>query len=93
MRIMLAVLACAVASAAAAQSLAISPNDTTQSLIASQKGKRITVRLRSGQELTGLVRDASERLLVLSEVSGREFFDAAVPMGSIDAVLVRVKQP
>lgn len=93
MRIMLAVLACAVASAAAAQGLAISPNDTTHSLIASQKGKRITVRLRSGQELTGLVRDASERLLVLSEVSGREFFDAAVPIGSIDAVLVRVKQP
>ena len=94
MRLALTVLVCVVlASDAFAQALAISPADTTQSVIAAQKGKRITVRLRSGQELSGVVRDSSDRLLVLGEVSGREFFDAAVPIDAIEAVLVRTRQP
>jgi hypothetical protein len=39
-----------------------------------------------------VVRDSSDRLLVLGEVSGREFFDAAVPIVAIEAVLVRTRQ-
>jgi hypothetical protein len=59
---------------------------------AAQKGKRVTVRLRSGQELTGLVRDATGRRLVIGSVAGREYFDAVVPLESVDAVLIRAKQ-
>ena len=93
MRLALTVLVCVVlATAAFAQGLTVAPADTTQSVIAAQKGKRITVRLRSGQELSGVVRDSSDRLLVLGEVSGREFFDAAVPIDAIEAVLVRTRQ-
>ena len=93
MRLTLALLVCVVlATGAFAQGIPISPTDTTQSVIAAQKGKRITVRLRSGQELSGVVRDSSDRLLILGEVSGREFFDAAVPIDAIEAVLVRTKQ-
>ena len=94
MRFALTLLVFAVlATGASAQGLTISPTDTTQSVIAAQKGKRITVRLRSGQELSGVVRDSSDRLLILGEVSGREFFDAAVPIDAIEAVLVRTRQP
>ena len=76
----------------AAQELRIGPNDTMQAVIAAQKGKRVTVRVRSGQELTGTVRDVSARLLHLGAISGREFFDAVVPLESIDAVQVRTKE-
>lgn len=94
MRFALAFLVCLVlATGAFAQGITISATDTTQSVIAAQKGKRITVRLRSGQELSGLVRDSSDRVLVLGEVSGREFFDAAIPIDAIEAVLVRTRQP
>lgn len=92
-RYIAALLCLAFTSSAIAQGLTLSPADTTQSVVAAQKGKRVTVRLRSGQELSGTVRDASERLLVLGEVSGRELFDAVVPMEAIEAVLVRTKQP
>jgi hypothetical protein len=93
MRVALALLVCVVlATSAFAQGITISPADTTQSVIAAQKGKRITLRLRSGQELSGVVRDSSDRLVVLGEVSGREFFDAAVPIDAIEAVLVRARQ-
>lgn len=75
-----------------AQELGIAGADTAQSVIAAQKGKRITLRLRSGQELTGVVRDANAKLVVLGALQGREFFDAAIPLDSVEAVLVRIKQ-
>ncbi len=89
----LSILALCLACAAPlqAQPLALSASDTTQTVIAAQKGKRITLRLRSGQEISGVVRDVSERLVVLGEVATREFFDAAVPLEAIEAVLVRVR--
>lgn len=86
-----ALLCLAITSSAFADGLAVAPADTTASVIAAQKGKRITLRLRSGEEITGLVRNASDRLVVLGQVSGRELFDAAVPVDAVEAVLVRVQ--
>jgi len=74
-----------------AQELRISANDSVQTVLAARIGKPVTVRLSSGQELTGTVREASSKLLVLGALSGREFFDAAVPLEKIEAVLVRTK--
>ena len=93
MRLLVTVVIClAVVAQAYGQGLSVAASDTTQSVISAQKGKRITIRLRSGQELTGTVRDSTDRLLVLGEVSGREFFDAIVPIDAVEAVLVRTKQ-
>ena len=85
-------LALCLAAPAYAQEVKIAPNDTVQSLLAGQKTKRVTVRLRSGQELTGTVRDVTSRLVVLGALGGREFFDAVVPLESVEAVLIRTKQ-
>jgi hypothetical protein len=88
----LLVTACLAAFAAAASAqVGISPGDTPQSVLAAQKGKPVTVRLRGGQELTGSVRDVNARVVVLGPVSGREFFDAVVPLEAIDAILIRTK--
>jgi hypothetical protein len=76
----------------AAQEFRIGANDTVQSLLAAQKGKRVSVRVRSGQEFTGTVHEVTGRLVQLGAISGREFFDAVVPLEAIDAVLVRTKQ-
>jgi len=93
MRLLVIALAClAIGMQASAQGVTVSAADTTQSVIAAQKGKRITVRLRSGQELSGTVRESSDRLVVLEGITGREFFDAVVPVDAIEAVLIRTKQ-
>ena len=93
MRAIVAILAAAlVCPAAFAQDVSIAANDTSQSVLAAQKGKRVTVRLRSGQELTGLVREANGRLAVIGALTGREFFDAVVPLEAIEAVLIRTRQ-
>src|SRR3954464_2844660 len=83
-------LAVAAAPGAAAD-LKLGANDTVQSMLTAQKGARVTVRLRSGQEVTGAVRDVNARVVQLGGVTGKEFFDAVVPLEAIDAIFVRVK--
>ena len=93
MRNTLAVLAFTLLPAlvAQAQELSVGASDTVQSILAARKGKAVTVRLSGGQELTGTVREATARIVVLGGLAGREFFDAAVPLEKIEAVIVRTK--
>lgn len=77
---------------AQAQELSIGAADTVQSVLQAQKGKRVTVRLAGGQELTGVVREATAKLVVLGALTGREFFDAAVPLEKVEAVIIRTRQ-
>lgn len=92
MRLLVTIVLCLALTQASAQGLTVAPADTIQSVVSAQKGKRITLRLRSGQELTGTLRNATDRLVVLAELAGREFFEAVVPIEVIEAVIVRTKQ-
>ena len=83
-------LACTAAPAASAE-LRVAASDSVESVLAAQKDKRVTVRLRSGQELTGTVRNVTGKLVQLGAVTGKEFFDAVVPLEAVEAVLVRTK--
>ena len=93
MRPLLAALAASflIALPAQAQGLDVSPSDSIQTVLAARKGKPVTLRLAGGQEITGTVREATGKLVVLGALSGREFFDAAVAIEKIDAVIVRNK--
>jgi hypothetical protein len=74
-----------------AAELKVGASDTVESVLAAQKGKKVTLRLRSGQETGGTVAFVSAKLVQLSAVSGKEFFDAVVPLDAIEAVFVRTK--
>ena len=65
--------------------------DTLQKQIEAQKGKKITLRLRSGEELTGTVKATTNELVHLGELSGKEFFDALIDVNQVAALIVRVK--
>lgn len=93
MRSMLAAFAASflVALPAQAQEMSVGAGDSIQSVLAARKGKPVTLRLSGGQELTGTLREATPKLAVLGGLSGREFFDAAVPIEKIEAVIVRNK--
>lgn len=67
-------------------------DDSMQTVLIAQKGKQVTITLNSGDELTGKVGDVTGKLLVLQELSGKEFFDAAVSLEKISAVIVRAKE-
>ena len=74
-----------------AAELKVGANDSVQTALAGQKGARVTVRTRSGQEITGVVREVNANLVQIGAVTGKEYFDAVVPLSAVDAVYVRVK--
>lgn len=80
------------AAAVTAAELRIGANDTVQTVLAAQKGARVTVRVRSGQEITGVVKEVGSRVAQIGAVSGKDFFDAVVPLDAIDAVFIRTRE-
>lgn len=74
-----------------AEPLLVGKGDTVVSVLTAAKGKRVTVRLDGGEEMTGIVRDVTGKLLHLGELSGREFFDAAIATDRVAAVIIRVR--
>lgn len=56
-----------------------------------REGKIATVLLTSGTELTGKVSNVSDDSVKLSELAGKEFFDAVIDMDDVQAVVVRAR--
>ena len=90
--ILLLLMSLVAAQAWCAESLSIKPGDTLQKVLEGYKGKRVTIRLQAGEELTGKVKGITKELLHLEELTRREYFDAVVDLGKIDAVIVRAKE-
>ena len=72
-----------------ADPVSIHAGDTLQSQIEGQKGKRVTLRLISGEDITGTVRDTTKELVQLGELSGKEFYDAVIDISKVSALIVR----
>ena len=79
------------ASVVVAAPLSLAADDTVSSVLAAQKGNRVTVKLRSGEELTGTVSALSGSAVQLSELAGKEFYDAVVAMDAVAAVVIRTR--
>ena len=57
--------------------------------LTARSGSAITLRLSSGQELTGKLTMLNEDAVMLEELTGREFFDAVIPVDRIEALIAR----
>lgn len=75
-----------------ADPLVVKGDDDIASLLAANKGKRITVKLDSGEELTGIVGEVNNKIVQLQELAGKEFFDAVIDKEDISALIIRTKQ-
>jgi len=71
---------------------AVKAGDTIQQVLEAQKGKKVTIRLGAGDELTGKVTVVTKELLHLSGLTGRDFFDAVIEVSKIQVVIVRAKE-
>jgi hypothetical protein len=74
-----------------AEPVTISSGDTIQKVLTAQTGKRVSVKIKSGEELTGTVTTVTDELTHLNQLAGKEFYDAIVVNKSIVAVIIRVK--
>lgn len=71
--------------------LEVGDADTVKVVLERQVGKRVAVVLSTGQEMNGVVVKVTRDVLHLSELTGREFFDAVIPLDRINAVVIRVR--
>ncbi len=65
--------------------------DVIKSALEQQIGKRVKVKLESGQDLDGKVAKVGSHAVQLAELTGMEFFDATVKLDEIAAVIVKVR--
>lgn len=74
-----------------AEPLSVGNNDSIGSILTAQMGKRVAVKIKSGEEYTGTVRTVTKELTHLGELAGKEFYDAVIVNKAIEAVVIRVK--
>lgn len=77
--------------AAEEPALQVSQVDTVRAVLAKHTGERVTVKLDSGEELSGKVQSVGDHVAHLSELSGKEFYDAVIDLDEIAAVIIRVR--
>lgn len=68
------------------------PALSTHDFLASQQGKRVSVRLGGGETLEGFVAKIGDHQVLLSNLTGRDYYDALVKIESIEAVIFRARE-
>ena len=66
-------------------------SDTILSILQKNAGQTVELRMNSGDKIAGKVEKVGIKLIHLSQLTGAEFFDAAVNAEDVAAVIVRTK--
>ena len=64
---------------------------TIRDVLQENFGKRVIVRLESGESLEGAVLKVGDTVVHLARITGRDFYDAVVRIDRISAVLFKVR--
>lgn len=64
---------------------------TIKDVLTENVGKRIIVRLESGENLEGTVIKVGELVVHIAKLSGKDFYDAVVRIDNISAVIFKVR--
>lgn len=66
-------------------------SDTILSILQKNTGQIVELRMKSGEKIGGKVEKVADKLVHLSQLTGAEFFDAAIDTAEVAAVVVRTK--
>lgn len=69
----------------------LNPASGIKDILKEHTGKRVYVRMESGEEMLGIVSKGGDHLVQISEVAGRDFYDAAIRIDRISAVIFKVR--
>ena len=64
---------------------------TVRDVLTENTGKRVIVRMESGENLEGTVTRVGDSLVHIAKLSGKDFYDAVVRIDQISAVLFKVR--
>ena len=65
--------------------------DTVKTVLDRLVGKRVSLVLTTGPELAGIVSVVGDKVVLLTDLTNREFFDGVVSIDHIAAVIVRTR--
>lgn len=74
-----------------AEPIGFKADDTISSILQRQSGQVVELRLVSGEKIGGKVEKVGDNLVYLSQLTGQDFYEAAVDLDSVSAVVVRGK--
>lgn len=86
------VLAFACINAFAQGKIDLQTSDTILGILQKNVGQVVELRMKSGEKIAGKLEKVGDKLVHLSQLTGAEFFDAAVDAGDVSAVVVRIKK-
>ena len=66
-------------------------SDTILGILQKNVGQVVELRMKSGEKIGGKLEKVGDKLVHLSQLTGAEFFDAAVDTADVAAVIVRTK--
>jgi hypothetical protein len=69
----------------------LQPSDTILSVLQRNTGQIVELRMTSGEKIGGKVEKIGDKLVHISQLTGAEFYDAAVDVAQVAAVVVRTK--
>ncbi len=69
----------------------LKPGDDLHSVLMEQVGKPIELRMKSGEKIAGKLERVTEKLAHVAQLTDADFYDAAVALDSVAAVVVRVR--
>jgi hypothetical protein len=69
----------------------VSSPDVMKSVLEQQVGKRVKIKLCSGQDVEGKVAKVGAHAVQMTELVGMELFDATVKLNDVAAVIVRAR--
>jgi hypothetical protein len=65
--------------------------DTVKTVLDRLVGKRVSLVLTTGPELAGVVSMVGDKVVLLTDLTNREFFDGVISIEHIAAVIVRTR--
>ena len=67
-------------------------SETILGLLQKNVGQVVELRMKSGEKIAGKIEKVGDKLVHLSQLTGAEFYDAAVDAGDVSAVVIRTKK-
>jgi hypothetical protein len=83
------VIAAACASTLAQEKATLQPNATILSVLQGNTGKNVELRMQCGEKIGGKVEQVNDNVVLLSRLTGAEYFDGVVNVKDISAVVTR----
>jgi hypothetical protein len=91
--LLIAVLVAFASSNLLAQSkIDLQTSDTILGILQKNVGQVVELRMKSGEKIGGKVEKVGDKLVHLSQLTGAEFYDAAIDTADVSAVVVRTKK-